>query len=32
MVESVPESHDAERVMRDMIGQGNKLVFATSFG
>ena len=32
MVESVPESADAERVMRDMIGQGNKLVFATSFG
>ena len=32
MVESVPESADAERVMRDMISQGNKLVFATSFG
>ena len=32
MVESVPESADAERVMRDMIGQGNKLIFATSFG
>jgi simple sugar transport system substrate-binding protein len=32
MVESVPESADAERVMRDMAGQGNKLVFATSFG
>ena len=31
-VESVPESADAERVMRDMAGQGNKLVFATSFG
>ena len=32
MDESVPESADAERVMRDMIGQGNKLIFATSFG
>ncbi len=32
MVESVPESADAERVLRDMAGQGNKLVFATSFG
>lgn len=32
MVESVPESADAERVMRDMVGQGNKLIFATSFG
>ena len=32
MVESVPESADSERVMRDMAGQGNKLVFATSFG
>ncbi|MDR0217090.1 MAG: BMP family ABC transporter substrate-binding protein [Comamonas sp.] len=32
MVESVPESADAERVMRDMISQGNKLIFATSFG
>ncbi|WP_291590693.1 BMP family ABC transporter substrate-binding protein [Comamonas sp. UBA7528] len=32
MVESVPESADAERVMRDMAGQGNKLIFATSFG
>ncbi|MEG2999366.1 MAG: BMP family ABC transporter substrate-binding protein [Comamonas sp.] len=32
MVESVPESADAERVVRDMAGQGNKLVFATSFG
>lgn len=31
-VESVPEGPDAERVMRDMAGQGNKLVFATSFG
>ncbi|MDR3003534.1 MAG: BMP family ABC transporter substrate-binding protein [Acidovorax sp.] len=32
MVESVPESADSERVMRDMVGQGNKLIFATSFG
>ena len=32
MVESVPESADAERVMRDMAGQGKKLIFATSFG
>ena len=31
-VESVPESADAERVMRDMAGQGKKLIFATSFG
>ncbi|ADU99126.1 BMP family ABC transporter substrate-binding protein [Alicycliphilus denitrificans] len=31
-VESVPESADAERVLRDMAAQGNKLVFATSFG
>ncbi len=31
-VESVPESADAERVMRDMAGQGTKLIFATSFG
>jgi basic membrane protein A len=32
LVESVPEGPDAERVLRDMVGQGNKLVFATSFG
>ncbi|MGE4378037.1 MAG: BMP family ABC transporter substrate-binding protein [Burkholderiaceae bacterium] len=31
-VESVPEGADAERVFRDMVGQGNKLVFGTSFG
>lgn len=31
-VESVPEGPDAERVLRDMAGQGKKLVFATSFG
>lgn len=32
LVESVPEGPDAERVLRDMVGQGNQLVFATSFG
>ncbi len=31
-VESVPESTDAERVFRDLVGQGNKLIFGTSFG
>ncbi len=31
-VESVPESADAERVFRDMAGQGNKLIFGTTFG
>ena len=31
-VENVPEGADSERVMRDMAGQGNKLIFATSFG
>ncbi|MGQ0708644.1 MAG: BMP family ABC transporter substrate-binding protein [Rhodoferax sp.] len=31
-VESVPESADAERVLRDMAAQGNKLVFGTTFG
>ena len=31
-VESVPEGPDAERVMRDMAAQGNKLVFGTTFG
>ena len=31
-VESVPESADAERVVRDMVGQGAKLIFGTSFG
>jgi basic membrane protein A len=31
-VENVPESADAERVMRDLVGQGNQLIFATSFG
>ncbi|GAB2475564.1 BMP family ABC transporter substrate-binding protein [Comamonas humi] len=31
-VESIPEGADAERVFRDMAANGNKLVFATSFG
>ncbi|MEX8509002.1 MAG: BMP family ABC transporter substrate-binding protein, partial [Leptothrix ochracea] len=31
-VEKVPESADAERVFRDMLGQGNKLIFGTTFG
>lgn len=31
-VEKVPEGADAERVIRDLVGQGNKLIFATSFG
>ena len=31
-VEKVPESADAERVIRDLVGQGNKLVFGTTFG
>jgi basic membrane protein A and related proteins len=31
-VENVPESADAERVLRDMASQGNKLVFGTTFG
>lgn len=31
-VENVPESADAERVLRDLAGQGNKLVFGTTFG
>ncbi len=30
--ENVPESADAERVMRDLAGQGNKLIFGTTFG
>ena len=32
LVENVPESADAERVLRDMVGQGNKLIFGTTFG
>jgi basic membrane protein A len=31
-VENVPESADAERVMRDLAGQGNKVIFGTTFG
>ncbi|MBS3997146.1 MAG: BMP family ABC transporter substrate-binding protein [Hydrogenophaga sp.] len=31
-VENVPESADAERVLRDLAGQGNQLVFGTTFG
>lgn len=31
-VESVSEGVDAERVMRDFVRQGKKLIFATSFG
>ncbi|MDE2607416.1 MAG: BMP family ABC transporter substrate-binding protein [Burkholderiales bacterium] len=31
-VEKVPEGADAERVLRDMVAQGNKLIFGTTFG
>jgi simple sugar transport system substrate-binding protein len=31
-VEKVPEGPDAERVIRDLAQQGNKIIFATSFG
>lgn len=31
-VENVPETADAERVIRQMINDGNKLIFGTSFG
>ncbi len=31
-VEKVPEGADAERVIRDLAQQGNKIIFATSFG
>ena len=31
-VEKVPEAADADRVFRDMVGQGNKLIFGTTFG
>jgi len=31
-VESVPEGADAERVIRDLAQQGNKLIMTTSFG
>jgi simple sugar transport system substrate-binding protein len=30
--ENVPESADAERVIKDMVTQGNKLIFGTTFG
>ena len=30
--ENVPESADAERVIKDMVSQGNKLIFGTTFG
>ena len=32
VVEAVAEGPDAERVLRDLAGQGHKLIFATSFG
>lgn len=32
IVENVPEGADAERVIRDLAQQGNKLIFTTSFG
>jgi len=31
-VENVPESADAERVIRKLVAEGNKLIFTTSFG
>lgn len=31
-VEKVPEGADAERVIRDLVEQGHKIIFATSFG
>ncbi|MDE1998725.1 MAG: BMP family ABC transporter substrate-binding protein [Burkholderiales bacterium] len=31
-VEKVPEGPDAERVLRDLVSQGNKLIFGTTFG
>lgn len=31
-VEKVPEGADAERVLRDLASQGNKIIFTTSFG
>jgi basic membrane protein A len=31
-VESVPEGADAERVFRDLVEQGNQLIFGTTFG
>ncbi len=32
IVENVPEGADTERVVRDLVSQGNKLIFTTSFG
>lgn len=32
MLDNIPENADAERVIRDLAQQGNKLIFATSFG
>ena len=32
IVEKVPEGPEAERVIRDLVGQGAKLVFGTTFG
>ncbi len=32
IVDKVPEGPDAERVFRDLAGQGNKLLFGTTFG
>ena len=31
-IESVPEGADTERVLRDLVAQGNKVIFGTSFG
>jgi basic membrane protein A len=31
-VENVPEAADAERVLRDVVSQGNTLIFGTTFG
>jgi basic membrane protein A len=31
-VEKVPEAADAERVFNDLVGQGNQLIFGTTFG
>ncbi len=31
-VENVPEAADAERVFRDMVSQGNTVIFGTTFG
>ena len=31
-IENVPEGADAERVIRDLVSQGNKVIFGTTFG